>query len=362
MESPVGARTTFNGREMDYFAGSGYLGLQNHPAVLQAAHTALQTYGFSTATSRGGFGEHPIYTELEKQACAFFSAERVLYYPSGYMGSSILTQSTGNLFNHIFIDSSAHFSLWDAAYATNMPITPFHHMRPQSLSELLKEELHFRDRPLVLSDGVFPVSGEIAPLPDYLALMKEPNGLVYLDDAHAVGILGENGRGTPEYFGLSETTDFHTSATLAKALGGFGGVIWGKSDWVEGIDRNSRICAGASPHPLVVAAASARALEIACLTPQLRQTLWDNVARLRSGLGDLGWDLPNTPVPIICLAGRKDVSLEKITQGLFQQGIAVELVRSYTSTPPGGAIRIAVFATHTNEQINRLLAAISRNL
>ena len=129
MESPVGARTIFNGRVMDYFGGSGYLGLQNHPAVLRATQEALQRYGFSTATSRGGFGEHPIYVDLEKAACAYFGAEKVIYYASGYLGSAILTQATSNRFEHIFIDSSAHFSLWDAALATNLPITPFHHLR-----------------------------------------------------------------------------------------------------------------------------------------------------------------------------------------------------------------------------------------
>jgi len=172
MESPAGARTVFNGREMDYFAGTGYLGLQNHPAVLQAAEAAMQQYGFSTATSRGGYGEHPVYDELEQEASAYFGAEKVLYFASGYLGVSILTQASSNRFNHIFIDSSAHFSLWDAAYATNLPITPFHHLRTQSLAEQLRSELRPQERVLVLSDGVFPVSGEIAPLPDYLALVK----------------------------------------------------------------------------------------------------------------------------------------------------------------------------------------------
>jgi glycine C-acetyltransferase/8-amino-7-oxononanoate synthase len=359
MESPVGAQTVFNDRTLDYFAGTGYLGLQNHPAVLEAAQEALQQYGFSTATSRGGYGEHPIYDKLEEAACNFFGAEKVLYFASGYLGISILTQATGNRFDHIFIDSSAHFSLWDAASATNLPITPFHHIRPQSLAEHLRSELRPRERPLVLSDGVFPVSGEIAPLPEYLALVKPLQGLVYLDDAHSVGVLGENGRGTPEYFGVIDK-DCRTSATLAKALGGFGGVIWGEADWVEKLDRASRICAGASPPPLVVAAASARALVVASTSPKLRHQLWENVARARNGLRSLGWELADSPVPIVCLEGRQGVSLERIKKGLFEQAIAVELVRSYTSTPAGGALRIAIFATHTHAQIDRLIGAIGQ--
>jgi 8-amino-7-oxononanoate synthase len=358
MESPTGARIIINGRSMDYFAGTGYLGLQNHPMVVQAAQEAMVAYGFSTATSRGGYGEHPVYDEMEKEACAYFGAEKVLYFASGYLGISILTQSTSNRFDHVFIDSSAHYSIWDAAYITNLPITPFHHMRSQSLAEKLHSELHPQERPLVLSDGIFPVSGEIAPIPDYLELVKPFQGLVYIDDAHAVGVLGKNGGGTPEYFDIRDAS-CRSSATLAKALGGFGGVIWGTEEWVNGIDRASRICIGASPPPLVVAAASARALAVARTTPELRYQLINNVKLARNGLRSLGWDLTDTPVPILCLGARQGISLELIKEKLFEQGIAVELVRSYTSTPAGGGLRIAIFSTHSNEQIERLIDAIS---
>ena len=359
MESPVGAQIVFNGRKLDYFAGTGYLGLQNHPEVIRAAREALDNYGFSTATSRGGYGEHAIYDALEEEACLYFGAEKVLYFASGYLGMSILTQAHNKLFDHVFIDSSAHFSLWDAAHGTNLPITPFHHLSVQSLAELLQRELHPGERPLVLSDGVFPVSGEISPLPEYLALVKPLHGSVYLDDAHAVGILGENGRGTPEYFGIKDETCL-TCATLAKALGGFGGVIWGTKDQVNRTDQSSRICVGASPPPLVVAAASARALAVARTHPDLRKQLWSNVSRTRNGLRSFGWELAETPVPILCLESRRGVSLEKIRKGLSENGIAVELVRSYTSTPAGGALRIAIFSTHSIMQIDRLVETIGR--
>ena len=359
MESPVGPRVIFNDLEYDYFSGTGYLGLQNHPAVVQAGVDALQNYGLSTATSRGGFGEHPVYDELEKEACAYFASEKMLYFASGYMGSSVLTQVSSRYYDHIFIDSSAHFSLWEAAQTANKPITPFHHLQPTSLEEALRRELQPGERPLVLSDGVFPISGEIAPLPGLLELVKPYNGLIYLDDAHSVGVLGENGRGTPEYFGIHNQA-CRTSATLAKALGGYGGVIWGEAEWIEPIERNSSICAGASPPPLVVAAASAKALAVARTTPTLRQNLSKNVMQARSGFKALGWEIDDTPVPIICLDAHGNINLEHIQSGLFEEGIAVTVVRSYTSTPPGGAIRIAIFADHTAGQIRRLLDEVGR--
>jgi 8-amino-7-oxononanoate synthase len=359
MESPVGAKTTFNGREYDYFSGTGYLGLQNHPAVLQAAAEALQLYGLSTATSRGGLGEHVVYDALEQEGSAYFGTEKLLHFASGYMGAAILTQATSLLFDHIFIDSSAHYSLWDAAQATNMPITPFHHRQPESLAEALRRELHPQERPLVLSDGVFPISGEIAPLPDYLALVKTYNGRVYLDDAHAVGVLGPNGRGTPDYFGI-EDEDCRTSGTLAKALGGYGGVIFGAADWVERIERRSGVLIGSSPLPLPLVSASARALTIARTYPELRHRLQNHITLARNGLRALGWELEDVPVPILCLEARDGVNLDRLQARLFREGIAVTVVRSYTSTPPGGALRIAIFATHTDEQIHHLVDSIQR--
>jgi glycine C-acetyltransferase/8-amino-7-oxononanoate synthase len=359
IEGPIGAKTRINGREFDYFCGTGYLGLQSHPQVLAKAAEAIRQYGLFTGGSRGGYGEHPLYQLLEEEARQYFGAERALYFPSGYMGMSVLTQAEPGSFGHIFIDSSAHFSLWDAAYATNLPITPFHHLRPGSLAEQLRSELRVGERPLVLSDGVFPISGEIAPLPDYLDLVKPYQGRVYLDDAHAVGVLGANGRGTPDYFGIQDE-DCRTCATLAKALGGYGGIIWGSTDWVERIERNSRICAGASPPPLVVTAASAQALALACETPGLRDQLRANVSAARAGLGGFGWDLGDSPAPILCLEARDGISLERIRDGLYRQGIAVTVVRSYTSAPAGGALRIAMYATHTMEQIHRLVSEIGR--
>jgi glycine C-acetyltransferase/8-amino-7-oxononanoate synthase len=215
-----------------------------------------------------------------------------------------------------------------------------------------------------LSDGVFPVSGEGAPLPEYLDIVSAYGGQVYIDDAHAVGVLGPNGRGTLDYYGIAPGVDSpcRASATLAKALGGAGGVLWGEASWIERIERASRICVGASPPPLVTAAASARALAVARETPALREQLWQNVARLKNGLRGLGWALDDTPVPIICLRAERGVSLERIRAGLYQRGIATELVRTYTSAPAGGGLRIAVCAQHSPEQIDRLVEEIARLL
>lgn len=361
MQTPLGPRVVIGGRERDYFSGTGYLGLHNHPLVLQAAADALQRYGMATGTSRGGYGEHTIYDALEAEARAFFNADRVLYYPSGYMSAVILAQGLRERCERILIDRAAHYSLWDGAHSTGKPLTSFEHGDPQSLRERLRSELRPGERPLVLSDGVFPISGEIAPLDAYLAVLADFDGAwLCLDDAHATGVLGPHGRGTTEHLGIQHPRVV-VGHTLSKGVGGYGGVIPGSFALIEELERNSRVYVGASPPPLPVAAAACQAVALA-REPALRQQLWHNVAFARAGLRRLGWPLADTPVPILCLGVRPGLDLGRIKDALLDRDICVAHVRSYSSTPEGGALRVAIFASHTREQIERLLAELEHLL
>lgn len=360
IQSAVGPRTVINGREMDFFAGTGYLGLQDHPQVIEAVIRTVQQYGFSTAVPRGGLGEHPVYDEFEHRACDFFGAEKVSAFASGYLGPSYLVQASGLQFDQVFIDAQSHFSLWDAAQGTNKPITVFHHLSAEDLSQKMENVLEPYERPLVLTDGIFPISGEIAPLPDYLPQIRERRGLLVVDDAHAAGVLGEHGRGTLDHFGIEEEWA-GSCVTLSKAFGASGGLIFGSKRWVEGIEKDSRICAGASTLPLAAAAAAGTALELARLHPEWRENLKRNIRQLQTGLRGMGLAVSDLPVPVICLPAGM-VEIQRVKEQLFDAGIAVELVRGYTSTPAGGALRIAVFATHTIGQIDRLLENLRRIL
>lgn len=361
-ETPLGARVVIAGRERDYFSGTGYLGLHNHPAVIQAAMQAIQRYGMSTATSRGGYGEHPLYDELNRQAAAFFGEDGVLYYASGYLGGMILVQGLAGRFDRVFVDESAHYSLRDAARASGKPLHFFHHRDASHLAESLRLHLGAGERPLVLTDGLFPISGEAAPLGEYLPLVQACDGLLGVDDAHGVGVLGQNGRGTAEWLGVSGAESVQVCATLSKALGGYGGILFGSRARINEVESYSRVYLAASPPPLPAAAAAAKALEIACREPQRRQRLWENVALARNGLRRLGWELPDSPAPIVCLRARPGVDLARLRAELFERDICVAHVTSYSSTPPGGALRIAIFATHTTEQIERLVNTLGKLL
>lgn len=359
--SPLGARIWIEGRERDYFSGTGYLGLQNHPRVQQAAIETIQRYGMATGTSRGGFGEHAVYDALEEQARLFFGSQAVLYFTSGYLGALILAQGLRERYERIFVDAWSHFSILDAARLAGKPLHTFQHLDSVDLAAQMQTHLLAGERPLVLSDGVFPISGEIAPVPDYLPLVKRYGGLLVLDDAHAYGALGAQGRGTLDHWQI-EDENCLTCGTLSKALGGFGGVIPASKDVLEELERNSRIYTASSPLPLPVASAAACALEIARTQPELRERLRQNVRLARAGLRAAGWPVEESLVPIICLRKQEGLDLEKIKNRLYENGICIAHVRTYSSTPPGGALRIAIFATHSKDQIQRLVESLKINL
>lgn len=361
IQKTIGAVTVINGRSMDYFCGCGYLGLQSHPAVLAAAQKALEQYGLSTATSRGGYGEHPVYDELEKQAALSLGCQRLLYFASGYMGASILVQTGLQANDHFFLDESAHFSLWDAAALSNHAVSSFRHLDADDLAGRLKAELQAGERPVLLTDGLFPISGEIAPLPEYVAVLRPLHGRLIVDDAHAVGVLGAHGRGSAEHFGLSEA-DCLSTATFNKALGGFGGFIAGSTRLVNQLEQNSRIFIGSSPPPLPAAAAAARALQVLREDPSILDSLRRNVTQLRTGLRQNGWPVEVSDSPIVCLQARDKMNFLRVRDRLFEQGIAVEYVTNYPSAPAGGGLRLAVFASHSAEQIERLLTALAAAL
>jgi len=363
MESPPGPKTIINGREVDYFCGTGYFSLQGHPELIEAACEAVKKYGIGTATSRSGYGNNPALLEVEERAAKFFEKESALYYVSGYLGNSILLQGLSDQYDIIFVDKESHYSVFDGASMANKPVVPFAHMDAEDLGKKIQNNLKSSQIPLVICDGIFPVSGEISPIPEYSKVLDEfDQSIICIDDAHATGIIGEKGQGTFEYFGLQGRGQ-HFSGTLSKAFGGHGGIIADKKEFVEKLRKMSNIPYSSSAVPAPAAAATAKALEILSQKPELRRTLWDNVFYAKKSLRELGFDLDETPVPIICL-DFEGVDLEALQKELFKKGIAVFYVPggSYSSVPESGAIRIAIFSTHTKAQIDRLVEEIKKSI
>ncbi len=410
-ESPPGAYTQIDGRRYLYFAGTGYLGLQSHPEVIRAAAEAAQTYGLGSANSRTAFGTTQPVLDVERAAAAFFGQDDAFYFASGWMGNNVLVQMLDNDARLVLIDECSHYSLFEAArLSTPSPIT-FRHRDANDLHEKLKKNLQPGQYPLVLSDGVFAATGRIAPADQYCGILQEyPGSVLLLDDAHGLAVLGPNGRGTYEHLGLwpavspSPGTDpqgwsagegpgvraagsdqqsavsnqpspipnhqipnpplpcpaLLFSVTLSKAVGGFGGIIPGNRDFIDRIRSRSPYFAGASAPPAPIAAASAKALEIIMADPSLREKLRTNVQTMKAGLRRLGFDVDDTPVPIVSLTIGTSGNMQRIQRELFTHGIALPYMSSYAGLSPQGALRIAVFATHTEEMIERLIDGLRK--
>ena len=234
MESAPGPETVINGKRVLYFGGTGYFALHGHPEVIEAGVAAFRKYGSHSATSRTGFGNTPVQLELERRIAGFFGTEDAIHFVSGYLDNLFLVQALKAKATAIFIDETAHFSIRDAVYSALLPVHTYKHRDPEDLARQLKAKLKAGDTPLVMSDGIFPTFGVIAPVPEYLKALEPYGGYLCLDDSHAVGHLGPNGRGTYDYYGVKNDRCFY-AGTLSKAFGGDGGFIPARKAFIDHI-------------------------------------------------------------------------------------------------------------------------------
>jgi 7-keto-8-aminopelargonate synthetase-like enzyme len=373
MQSAPGPETVIDGRRYLYFGGTGYLGLAGHPEVLEAACEAVRRYGLHTATSRSGFGTSPPTLEVERRAAEFFGREAAFYFVSGYVGNHIVIQALAGRFETLFADEAAHYSLEEASRLSGRPIVRFRHADPDDLERLLRLHCGPEGRPLVLTDGIFAASGDIAPLDQYIKILGRYEGASLLvDDAHGFGTLGEAGRGTFEHFGFwgpgvnsaaePTGTGLFVAGTLSKALGGFGGILAGSDEFIRLARSSSHYYEGASALPAPVAGAAAKALEIVLREPQLRARLRENVSLLRQGLRDLGLSVADSPSPVIGLAVGDARNMRRLHAELKEKGILVPYFPTYSGTSKEGLLRIAVCAAHTVGMLEQLLGEMARIL
>jgi 8-amino-7-oxononanoate synthase len=360
MRSAPGAVTTIGGKRLIYFAGTGYFGLQGHPEVIRAGIKAFRKYGTHSATSRTGFGNNPVLLKVEERLGEFFEEEDAAYFGSGYLSSLILAQGLEDRYEALFVDKLAHFCIKDGVRAAGKPAYLFRHRDPEDLKKKLKARLKAGQRPLVLTDGVFPTYGQIAPVLDYARVLEPYNGLIGLDDAHGAGVLGPNGRGTAEYFGLKSSRLF-LAGTLSKAFGGHGGFVIGKKRLIDQVRTRVGAYLGSTPTPTPIAAAAAKGIEILRNHPEMRKKLGQNVALVKAGLKNLGLETDETPVPIAAWSLRSAERMKKVQAALMRRGIAVAYLR-YVGAPAEGVLRVTVFSTHTAEHIRRLLEELEKVL
>lgn len=358
MGSPIGARMVINGRAVDYFCGTSYYTLHGHPAVIEAACKATRRFGLGPATNAGV----SVFNQTVELARQHFGTDTATYVISGYLGAMVLVQALSDDYDIVVVDESSHYSVFDGIRTSGKDVISFRHLDATDLASKLAQHVRPGEVPLVMTDGVFPVTGTIAPLPDYRDVLRSyPSALLCVDDAHAVGVIGEKGRGTLEYFGL-EDENCYMAGTLSKAFGGIGGLVPGSRALAAKIKKNVRISIGASPPPVPAAAAAGMGISILTEHPEMRKDLWANAKRMRDGLRGLGFDLLDSPIPIVNVRGGASLDMQHVRDELANQHMIVLHVppSSYSDAPEVESLRIAVFSTHSEEQIKHLVEGIGR--
>jgi 7-keto-8-aminopelargonate synthetase-like enzyme len=349
-----GAIVKIDGVEFSYFGGTSYYELSKNNEVINSASDALKNFGITSSSSRSSYGTTHLLLDLEKAAADFFTTEDSVYLPSGFLTDMAAIQvfNKKNFFDVIFIDEFSHYSNHYASLLSCKPIFKFAHNNFNDLEDKISKHLSKNQKPLIISDGVFPLNGEIAPVDKYHEITEKENGILWIDDAHGIGILGGNGRGTYEHFSLNSAR-IYFGGTLSKAFGGFGGIIPGKKEFIDAI-KNSELINGTTPAPASAIAASMIGIKLLQSNPEWRIKLIQNTKYLKGELAKIGIPIDDNPVPIIAfkLDGKKNML--RIKDELKNNNILIQFI-NYTGSGIDGMIRIVVFSSHTIEQIDNLI-------
>ena len=359
MESRAGTKVVLNGKSYLYFAGTSYFQLHSHPDLIKAANGATLQYGIGSATTRAMTGTTPLLEKLEHKLASYFNTQDAVYLPSGYLSSmaGLMALDSMGLYQQIFLDEGSHYSLVEGARATGRPVVSFRNRDLEDLASKMKKHLGPGQRPLVASDGLFPVMGTLAPISDYLDMAVKYDGIVWVDDAHGVGILGAHGRGTCEALG-TPSNRIYLGATLSKAFGAYGGIIAGNTDFIREVRSGSVMTGSSSPMNAAVAA-GIKGLELVQESHNLRKKLWNNAWYLRDALEHMGINsealfIPKMhgTIPIFSFAHRDAATMKAIHNYLLEQGIYTQYT-SYKGAGSEGVIRVVVTSSHKKVEMVR---------
>ena len=353
----------YDGREVINLASNNYLGLCNHPKLREAAIVATQKYGVGSGAVRTIAGTMRIHMELEEKIAAFKNVEACVVFQSGFAANAGTVSSILGKEDFILSDELNHASIIDGARLSKAKIRVFRHKDVAHAEELLKELQHEPGHKLLITDGVFSMDGDIGPVGALADLAEKYGAIMMVDDAHASGVLGRNGRGSVDHFGAHGKVDIQVG-TLSKAIGALGGYVCGSLDLIDYLYHRARPFLFSTSHPPSVAATCIAAFDILENEPERIARLWANTNYFKQQLGDSGFDIgghstpaSETPItPILIGDGRRtmDFSRALFDQGLMATGIG------FPTVPEGKArIRTIMTSEHTRPQIDRALEIIT---
>lgn len=329
--------------------------MAEHASVLRAVGAGLKKFGLNVAASRVTTGHHEIYAVLESALSRFFGAEDALLVSTGYLTGTVVAQALAGNFSHALLDERAHPALADAADHLACPILKFRHRHPGDFARAVGR-CGKGARPIVLTDGMFSHNGSVAPLKAYLTILPR-DGMILLDDAHGAGVLGKNGRGTPECEDVGRR-QIVQCITLSKAFGAFGGVVLGTRALRETIFRRSRSWIGSTPPPLPLANAALTSLKIFRSRGRaLRQRLFANARYVKAALQQAGLNIPDMAGPILPLYAQGEHQARALKKHLLAAGIYPPLLK-YPGGHPNGYFRFVISSEHSRAQLDALIGAL----
>ncbi len=357
VEGAQGPRVRIDGKERLLFCSNNYLGLANHPALKDGADAALRSYGLSAAASRLISGNMEPHRILEHRMARFLGTESALCFPTGYMANLGAVSALIGAEDAIFSDRLNHRSIIDACRISRARTFVYRHRDVDHLDGLLRTEREYRRR-LIVSDGLFSMDGDLAPLPGLVDAANRHNAILMVDDAHGTGVLGACGRGIHEHFGITQGVDVLTTSG-SKALGAYGGFVAGNAELVDLLINRAAAFIYTSALPPDACAAATAALGIVENRPDLREDLRHNVKTVQDTLNNLGFDTMDSQSQIVPVLIGDAARTMAISDHLFEEGIYLSGIRPPTVPDGESRLRLTLMADHSEEDINLLIQAMA---
>lgn len=361
LDSAAGGRVTMDGKQVINLSSNNYLGLANHPKVKQAALDAIEKWGVGAGAVRWIGGTMAVHDELEARIASFKNVEAVLVFTSGFTANSGCIPAVLTPNDVVISDALNHASIIDGVRLSTAKYKKsdgyvYNHKDMGHLEEILSNTQSFEKR-MIITDGVFSMDGDIAPLPAIVELAEKYNAFVMVDDAHASGVLGKNGAGSTSHFNLYGRVDIQLG-TLSKALGVVGGYIAGSKPLKEWLINRGRPYLFSTAHPPMVAAALIAALDVMENDPEPMRKLWDNTRWWQNALAEHGFDTMGTETPITPIYVGDEAEAQTMERMLWDEGVYA-LSISYPTVAKGKArLRTMPSAAHSQEDLHEALQAM----
>ena len=353
LEEEQKAHTTFDHKSVVNLSSNNYLGLTTHPRLREAALTALERFGVGSGSVRTIAGTMEIHMELERRLAEFKKVEAVVVFQSGFAANAGTVSAVLTKEDVVISDELNHASIIDGCRLSRAAIKVFPHKDVDAARRIVKD-LPAGQRKLLITDGVFSMDGDLGPLPGLCALAEETGCIMMVDDAHASGVFGANGRGTLDHFGMHGRVDIQVG-TLSKAIGVLGGYVAGNQNLIEFLYHRARPFLFSTSHPPAVAAACIAALDVLIEEPEIIDRLWDNTRFFKAGLERLGFNTGLSESPITPVIAGDGAAAMKLSDRLFEEGVFAQGIAFPTVARDKARVRTIVTATHTRQDLQYAL-------